>query len=371
MQRILTVVILIFVSIQLYSQETYVFFGSYNWDKNKPGIYAYQLNSKTGKLKKVAEVAGIFNPSFITLAPNGKFLYACTDAKTPAGSVSSFEFNPEKKEIHFLNSVPSEGVNPVYVSVHKSGKWLANANYDDGSLSVFPIKDDGTIGTVNHKVQYQKGSVYPERQERAHVHSSVFSPDGDYVLFPDLGADKIRIYKFNSNVERPFNMIENTVKADPGSGPRHFTFHPNGNFGYSIEELSGEISVYSYASGTLGLVQKIKAHPDNLKEGFESSDVHFSPDGKFLYATNRGKENNIAIFSVQENGTLQNIGYQPTLGNHPRTFAIDPSGNYLIVTNVKSSEAVVFKRNLKTGLLKKIDAVSIENVTCVQMQHFN
>lgn len=153
-KKTLSAFLLFFLSLQLYSQETYVFFGSYNWDKNKPGIYVYQLNQKNGKLKKVTETSGIYNPSFITLSPNGQFLYACTDAKTPVGTVSGFEFKPSEKELNFLNSQPSGGENPVYVSVSGNGKWLANANYNDGSLSVFPLSDKGEIQPFVHNIKY-------------------------------------------------------------------------------------------------------------------------------------------------------------------------------------------------------------------------
>lgn len=206
-----------------------------------------------------------------------------------------------------------------------------------------------------------------KRQEHSHVHSAVFSPDFQQLFLPDLGSDKIRRYNFDQDRTKPLDLDGNFIPTDPGSGPRHLSFHPNQYFAYSIEELSGEISVYDLDGRYLYLIQKIKTYPDNLTEGFESSDVHLSPDGKFLYATNRGSENNIAIYSVAEKGTLKNIGYQSTLGKHPRTFAIDPSGNYLIVTNVNSSDAVVFKRDFKTGLLKKTDSVKMENVTCVQI----
>lgn len=369
MRKILSILLLFFISYNLFSQETYVFFGSYNWDKNKPGIYVYKLDSKTGKLEKVTETKGIYNPSFITLSPNGKFLYACTDAKTPVGSVSSFEFHPKKKELKFLNSQPSGGENPVYVSVHKNGKWLVNANYNDGSLSVFPLSEDGKIQPFVQNIKYSgEGSVNTKRQDHSHVHSSVFSPDFKHIYFPDLGSDKIRSFQFEQNNKEPLALPETFVKTESGFGPRHLSFHPNGKIGYVIGELSGELNVYDYNSGNFEFVQKIKTHLEDLTDGFESSDVHVSPDGKFLYATNRGNENNIAIFSVTKNGMLKNIGYQSVLGKHPRTFAIDPSGNFLIVTNVNSSDAVVFRRNLKTGLLTKTDSVSIENVTCVQIQ---
>lgn len=369
MRKIYSLILLFLISSTLFAQEAYVFFGSYNWDKNKPGIYVYMLNSKTGKLKKVTETSGVYNPSFITLSPNGKFLYACTDAKTPVGSVSSFAFNPKKKELKFLNSQPSGGENPVYVSVSNNGKWLANANYNDGSFSIFPISEDGKIQPFVNNVKYSgEGSSNAKRQDHSHVHSAVFSPDFKNIYFLDLGSDKIRSFQFDENAKDPLIMPEAFVKTELGFGPRHLSFHPNGKIGYAIGELSGELNVYQYNSGKLDFIQKIKTHPEDLTEGFESSDVHVSPDGKFLYATNRGNENNIAIFSVAENGTLKNIGYQSVLGKHPRTFAIDSSGNFLITTNVNSSDAVVFRRDLKTGLFTKTDSVSIENVTCVQIQ---
>jgi 6-phosphogluconolactonase len=133
--------------------------------------------------------------------------------------------------------------------------------------------------------------------------------------------------------------------------------------------MAGQISVYNYENGVLNKIQRIATHSDKIKEGFESSDIHISPDGKFLYATNRGKENNIAIFSIDENGLLKNIGYQSTLGKHPRIFALDESGKFLVASNVLTSNVVVFKRDSKTGLLKKIGKeIKMENVSCVQIK---
>ncbi|WP_427874689.1 lactonase family protein [Flavobacterium sp. MMS24-S5] len=133
--------------------------------------------------------------------------------------------------------------------------------------------------------------------------------------------------------------------------------------------MAGQISVYNYENGVLNKIQRIATHSDKIKEGFESSDIHISPDGKFLYATNRGKENNIAIFSIDENGHLKNIGYQSTLGKHPRIFALDESGKFLVASNVLTNNVVVFKRDSKTGLLKKIGKeIKMENVSCVQIK---
>ncbi|WP_343616779.1 lactonase family protein [Flavobacterium sp.] len=354
-----------------FSQNTYVFLGSYNRDKSAEAIQIYQLDTLNGKLTKVTSAKNIINPSYLTVSPNGKYVYACTDTKTPnAGSVSSFEFNPENKTLTFLNSQRSGGENPVYVSVHKNGKWLANANYTEGSVSVYPLLENGKIDSIVQNFQYMDGSTHKERQTRSHVHSAVFSPECDFLFLPDLGADKIRCYAFDSNLKKPLVETQNPfTKTDLEAGPRHFTFHPNQKFGYCIEEMAGQISVYKYENGILNKIQRIATHPDNIKEGFESSDIHISPDGKFLYATNRGKENNIAIFSIDENGLLKNIGYQSTLGKHPRIFAIDESGKFLVATNVTTGNVIVFKRDLKTGLLKKTGKqIKMENVSCVQIK---
>ena len=193
--------------------------------------------------------------------------------------------------------------------------------------------------------------------------------DGNYLHAADLGADKIRCYAFDENLKKP--LVETKIpftKTDLEAGPRHFTFHPNQNFAYCIEEMAGQISVYNYQNGVLNKIQRIATHSNKIKDGFESSDIHISPDGKFLYASNRGKENNIAIFFIDENGLLKNIGYQSTYGNHPRTFALDENGDFLIVTNVVSGDATVFKRNSETGLLKKTSKTKMENVSCVQIK---
>lgn len=359
------------LTFSLFAQNTYVFLGSYNRDKSAEAIQVYQLDTLNGKLTKFTSVKNSINPSYLTISPNGKYVYACTDTKTPnAGSVSSFEFIPENKTLTFLNSQRSGGENPVYVSVHKSGKWLANANYTEGSVSVYPLLENGKIDSIVQNFQYSDGSTHKERQTRSHVHSAVFSPQFDYLFLPDLGADKIRCYAFDENQKKPLIETQNPfTKTDLEAGPRHFTFHPNQKFGYCIEEMAGQISVYKYENGGLNKIQRIATHPDKIKEGFESSDIHISPDGKFLYATNRGKENNIAIFEIDQNGFLKNIGYQSTLGKHPRIFALDESGKFLVASNVLTGNVIVFRRNLKTGLLKKTGKViKMENVSCVQIK---
>ena len=348
-----------------------MFFGSYNQNQVKEGIYVYQLDTVSGRLSKITSVK-VGNPSYLTVTPNG-FIYACTNTKTPnEGGISAYKFNPSAKSLKFINRQDSGGENPVYVTADASGKWLVNANYTEAGVSVHPLNQDGSIGPIVQNFKFTGGSINPERQEGAHIHSAVFAPDYKYIFFPDLGADKIWAYAFNEKAGQPLQSASNPfTTTTPGSGPRHFTFHPNGKFAYCIEEMGGAVIAYAYNDGRINTLQRIYTHPETVTGGFESSDIHISPDGKFLYASNRGQENNIAIFSIANDGTLKPVGYQSTLGNHPRIFAIDPSGKFLIATNVNSSNVIVFRRNPVTGLLTKTGKeITIKNVSCVQIARY-
>lgn len=305
MKLILSLIFLLTAFLPVYSQKTLVFFGSFNRDKLKEGIYVYELDIVKGKLHKKSSLSGILNPSFLTLSSDGKHLFASTESKTKnAGSVSSFLVDSNYSKISFINSQKSGGENPVYLALHSSGDWLINGNYTESSVSVFPIGEEGKILPFVQNLQFKEGSSNKDRQEKFHIHSTVFAPDFCYVFAADLGADKIRLFRFRKDLIEPLQEFAKPfVTASLGSGPRHLKFHPNGNFAYCIEEMAGAISVYKYQNGDLVQIQRIETHPENLKDNFESSDVHISPDGKFLYASNRGSENNIAIFSVNADGT--------------------------------------------------------------------
>lgn len=359
--------------LKLQAQKCIVFVGSYNYDKDKEGIYVYELDTRTGVLNKLSSVRNILNPSYLALSANGKYLYACSETQTPnASSISGFSFDMKNKTLSFINSQKSGGDDPAYVSLHKNGKWIVNANYSGGSVAVHPLAEDGSIKRDAQVIKFSDGSIIKERQNQSHIHSTVFSPDYRYLFLPDLGADKIRIYKFNALQNQPLQAAQIPfVKTVAGSGPRHFTFHPNGKFAYCIEELSGTIDIFKYANGKLDKIQRIATHTDQFKDNFSSADIHISPDGKFLYASNRGVENNIAIFSIKMDGSLMNIGYQSTLGNHPRNFSIDASGKFLIVANMKSGDIIVFKRNSKTGLLTKVGTeTKVANPSCIVIRKY-
>jgi 6-phosphogluconolactonase (cycloisomerase 2 family) len=348
------------------AQESYLIIGTYTEAKPDKGIYVYSFNNVTGELAFVSTGENITNPSYLVLSANGKFIYACSETQMPnSGSISAFGFNNGK--LSFINKVPSGGDNPAYVALHKSGKVLVNANYSGGSASVIRVKKDGSLES-DTTFQFTGVSITPGRQDSPHIHAAVFSPDNNFVFLTDLGSDKIWSYSIGKN--QSFKRYpDGDVSTVPGSGPRHLVFHPNKKFGYCIEELSGTVSSYSYKKGKLTSIQRIATHDASMKGPFGSADIHISPDGKFLYASNRGKENTISIFLInQVTGLLSFIGNQSTLGNHPRNFTIDQTGKFLLVANMLSNDIIVFKRDKQTGLLTETsNKISVPKPACLYL----
>lgn len=351
-------------------QEYFLFIGTYTGSGSK-GIYVYRFNTSTGKATWVSNTEGIVNPSYLALAPRGKFLYACTETRTvDAGGISAFKFDRDNGTLHFINKQSSGGDNPAYVSVHNSGKWVVAGNYSGGSLSAFAVDTNGSIQPFSQLIRHSGSGVNKKRQESPHVHSTVFSPKGDHLFVPDLGIDKVMIYTFTSSQQRPLQPATPAfAQTEPGSGPRHFIFNPNGKWAYLIEEMGGSVISYSYKDGKLIQLQQIATHRDTATGNFGSADIHISPDGKFLYASNRGNENNIAIFKINSiTGMLSVTGYQSTLGKTPRNFCIDPSGKFLLAANQNSGNIVIFRRDKKSGLLQYTgNEINIAEPVCLKM----
>ncbi|MDB5200502.1 MAG: lactonase family protein [Chitinophagaceae bacterium] len=368
--RSLFIYLLLSVSLAASCQKYFLFIGTYTGSGSK-GIYVYTFDASTGKAQWVSNTADVVNPSYLAIAPGGSFLYACTETITAnAGGVSAFRFDRVKGNLTFINKQSSGGDNPAYVSVHKSGKWVIPGNYSGGSLSAFPVNADGSLQPYSQLVQHTGKGINKQRQEKAHVHSTVFSPDENYLFAPDLGMDKVMVYKFNASAQQPLQPASPPfVSTEPGSGPRHFIFHPNKKWAYLIEEMAGKVIAYNYKNGLLDAIQQIVTHADTAKGDFGSADIHISPDGNFLYTSNRGNENNIAIFSINRTtGLLSLAGFQSTMGIQPRNFTIDPSGKYLLVANQKTGNIVIFKRDIKTGLLQYTgEQINVPQPVCLKM----
>lgn len=368
--RILQLLLFLLISMTGFTQDYYLFIGTYTSGKSE-GIYVWRFNSASGTAQPVSIAKGVENPTYLTVAPGGKSLYAANEnGGVKPGEVSAFSFDAASGQLQLLNKQPSGGDGPCYVTVDAANKWLLVGNYSGGSLAALPIRPDGSLAPSVQVIQHNGKGVL-EQQEKAHVHATVISPDQQFVFVPDLGIDKLMIYRFLGEGKQPLSPAKVPYAVlNPGSGPRHFTFHPSKPYAYVIEELSGMVSAYQYDNGKLNFLQRIMCHPPDYKgsTNIGSADIHVSPDGKFLYASNRGESNTLGIFSVDpENGKLTALGFPSTEGTTPRNFIIDPSGKWLLVANQKTSNIVIFKRNLGTGMLENTGQIEVPNPVCLQL----
>ncbi len=333
------------------AQEYYMLVGTYDSPRSE-GIYVYRFSSDRGTAVPVSQIR-TSNPSFLAVSPDEKFVYAVSETAPQGGKggeVDAFTFNKNSGTLVFINRVFSGGDHPCHVETDRTGKWVFASNYTSGTLSVLPVRPDGSLGTAI-TLQHTGSGAHPQRQKGPHVHGAIVSPDNRQLLVTDLGIDKVMLYSFDAITGKLSPAKQPYVISVPGSGPRLLTFHPNNKTAYVIEEISGTVVGYKYAGGRLKQIQRISTLPvgDTLPPG--SADIHVSPDGKFLYASNRGSVNSIAIYRIGKKGLLKQVGHQPVLGKTPRNFSLDPTGRYLLCANQNSDEIVIFKREENTGLL--------------------
>ncbi|MBC8109974.1 MAG: lactonase family protein [Verrucomicrobia bacterium] len=355
------------ISLNALSQEkNYLLVGTYTSGKSE-GIYVYEFDTKTGDFK-LGSTAKTSNPSYLTVSPDQKFVYAVGENGNNGGSLVSFAFDKQTGTLTELNRRSSGGKSPCYVTIDKTGKWIFTGNYSSGTVALLPVNEKGMVDSASIVFQHEGSSVNKQRQESPHVHATVLSPDDQYLFVPDLGIDKVMIYKFDAQAGKLAPATIPFAKTQPGVGPRHFEIHPNGKFAYLIEELSGRVTFFKVKDGVLTPIQSISALPLDFKGVIGSADIHLSPDGRFLYASNRGESNTIAIFKTDlKNGKLTPVGHQSVLGKTPRNFNFDPTGKFLLVANQNSDEIVIFSRNLQTGLLTDTKKrITVPNPVCIK-----
>lgn len=322
------------------------------------GIYVFEFERARGRLKQIQVVPTPESPSFIALHPSGKFLYSANrgavEEMKSSGSVSAFSIDQKTGKLTALNSRPSYGSSPCHISIDRTGKWAFISHYAEGNFVVLSLFDDGLVGSSSDSRKHIGSSIHKERQEKSHVHSTVPSPDNKFIFVSDLGTDKIYSYSFNPADGRITpSAHQPEVKVKAGAGPRHFTFHPNGKYAYSSEELTSTVAVFSYnaSTGALDILQdSVKSLPDNFTGTNTAADIHTDPKGRFLYMSNRGHDA-IAVYSIGESGKIKLLGHHPAKGKTPRNFMIDARGQYCFVANQGTDNIVLFRLDQKTGKL--------------------
>ena len=338
------------------SAMAWVYIGTYT-QRGSEGIYLARLELGGGKLSLEGLAGKVVNPSFLAFHPSGRFLYAVGEvgqfAGGKGGAVSAFALDPKTGKLALLNQKSSRGAGPCHIVIDSTGKNALVANYGGGSVACLPIGDDGRLGDAASFVQHEGASVNRRRQEGPHAHSINLDPANRFAFAPDLGIDKIMIYRFDPAAHRLEPNDPPAAAVAPGSGPRHFDFHPSARFAYAINELASTITVFQCEAdrGALKAIQTVSTLPEGFEGNNTTADIHVHPSGKFVYGSNRGHDS-IAVFAVDSaTGKLTPLGHQATQGKTPRNFGIDPTGAFLLAANQDTDNVVVFRIDSATGKL--------------------
>lgn len=334
-------------------------------------LYLCTFDSRSGELKLKGVAAETDNPGFLAVHPSQRYLYATSEVGEyrgeENGALSAFRIEAATGKLQLINQVSSFGANPAYVTVSRNGKFALVASYYGGVLSL-PIRSDGSLGDPAGKVRENGVGVNPSRQESSHPHSVVLSPDNRFAIAPDLGLDKLFVYKFDQTTGSLTTSSPAFAQAPPGSGPRHLAFSPDQHFGYVIDELNSTVCAYAFdpRDGVFHLLQTISSLPAGFHGENAAAEVQVAPSGRFVYVSNRGHDS-IGVFAVDpQNGTLSPVQDVSSLGKTPRHFVFDPSGDFLLVANQDSNQIVLFKVDRSTGRLSPTGtAVSVDMPVCI------
>jgi 6-phosphogluconolactonase len=317
----------------------------------------YSYDAKSGESKPLGLAAETPNPSFLAVDPGERFLYAVNELTqyegASSGAVTSFAIDRANGKLSAINEVASRGADPCYITLDKTGRYVLVANYTGGSVVVFPVRKDGGLGDATAFVQHVGSGKNPVRQEGPHAHWIETTTDNRFVLVADLGLDEILVYRFDANRGTLALNDPPFTKVEAGAGPRHAAFHPNGKVLYVVDELASNVTVFSFdpSKGSLRLLQTLSTLPSGFIGNNDVAEIHVHPNGKVLYASNRGHDS-IAVFSIdQMTGTISLAGHVSTQGKTPRNFELDPTGTCLLVANQDSGNLVFFSIDESTGHL--------------------
>ena len=334
----------------------WVFVGTYTKPNGSKGIYRCELDTATGKLSAPQLAAEARNPSFLAIHPNAKFLYAVGEYEDlngqKSGGVSGFTLDVANGALKPINTKPSGGTGPCHLVVDKAGQTVLVANYNSGSAATLAIGTDGSLSGPVSQIQHSGRGKVRGRQDGPHAHSVNLDAANHFAVVADLGLDKLMVYRFNPSAHTIAANDPPAMNLEPGDGPRHFAWHPDGNRAYVINELDSTLTACDYDAnrGVLTARQTVSTLPQDFKGDNSTAEVVVHPFGKFVYGSNRGMDT-IAAFAIDPAGMLRIDGHTPTGGRTPRNFNIDPTGAYLIAANERSNNLVVFRIDQQSGKL--------------------
>jgi len=348
-----------------------VYFGTYTNETTK-GIYLSVFDPATGTLAPAELAAEIKNPSFVAIHPSRKLLYSVSEVADfdgkPVGGVSAFSIDPASGKLTLLNAQPSMGAGPCHLVVDSAGKNVLVANYGGGSVAVLPIESDGRLAPASSSIQHHGSSVDKQRQEGPHAHSINLDAANKFAFAADLGLDKVLIYRFDGAKGLLTANDPPAGVVAPGSGPRHFAFHPSGKFAFVNNEMTSTVTSFTYdpAKGALTEIHTLSTLPGPTP-GNSTAETVVHPSGKFVYVSNRGHDS-LAMYKCDEStGKLTSLGNQSTGGKTPRNFNIDPSGGYVLAANQSTNNVVVLKIDASTGKLTATGmSIDIGSPVCVR-----
>jgi 6-phosphogluconolactonase len=319
------------------------------------GIYIYRLDASSGAMALCGLTEAGPNPSYLAFDPSRRFLYAVNELKefegAPTGAVSAFSVDLDSGNLTFLNRKPTHGTDPCHLTVHQTGRYVLVANFMSGSVCVLPIREDGSLGDATDVVQHRGSSVDPARQSGPHAHAVTLDGSGRYVFVPDLGIDKVMIYRFDADRGKLDPNDEHWVEVTAGAGPRQLVIHPQGGYAYLINELDSTMMAFRCDGdeGTLREIQTLSTLPADFDGASTCAEVQISPSGQFLYGSNRGHDSIVTYAIDQTDGTLTCIGHESTQGKTPRNFAVGPGGRFLLAANQDTDNVVAFRLDPASG----------------------
>ncbi|WZP00878.1 lactonase family protein [Isosphaeraceae bacterium EP7] len=349
-----------------------VYIGTYTEGPSK-GIYLAEFDPSTGTLTTPKAVGEVSNPSFLAVHPSRKFLYSVNEDASTAGktggAVSAFAVDPKTGALTLLNQESTKGAGPCHLVVDRTGKAVISANYGGGSVCSMPIGADGKVGPASTFIQHKGEVADPARQGGPHAHSANIDASNKYAFVADLGLDRIFVYKLDHETATLVPNDPPAAKVAPKSGPRHFAFHPGGEYAYVINEISNTVTAFKYdaAAGTLQEIQTVTTLPADFKGTSNTAEVQVHPSGKFVYGSNRGHDS-IASFAVdQASGKLTPTGFQAEGIKTPRNFGVDPTGAFVLVANQAGDSISVFAVDQADGTLKPTGkSVAVPKPVCIK-----